>query len=178
MCYHLLSIYKRHINVKYPIFFNYELDSLVKGFLKIMDAISSRNEIGRQRLKRKRSDGVGSINTFTYSEIPQGSVEHAIVLIILALGEFCSHKESVNFPQKGGPVHFQHGYPSPEVIPMVSGHSSVGGDVPHPLRSLAVTPGLTYFTAAIDIMRNHFGSNTLRYVQLNILASFYIGQLT
>ncbi len=183
--YRLLNIYKRHINIKCPLFFDYELDSLVEGFLKSINAASSmsKDEIGRQQLMRKRSDDRVRLsnNTSSCSEVPQGSAEHAIVLVILALGEVCGHKESVNFPQKGssgGPIHFQRGYPSPEEIDYGLRPSSAEEDVPQTARSLAVTPGLTYFTAATDIVGKHFGSNTLRYVQLNIVASFYLGQLT
>ncbi len=185
--YRLLNVYKRHVSIKYPIFFDHELDSLAERFLKPISAPSliSNDEIGRQGLKRKRSDDrVGvSINTSTCSEVPLGSVEHAIVLVILALGEAYGHNESGNHPQKGSssdPVHFQSGYPSPEEMdhPLASSHSSAEKGVPQPLRTLAITPGLKYFTAATEIMGKHFGSNTLRYVQLIILESFYLGLLT
>lgn len=118
-----------------------------------------------------------------YFEVPQGSVDYAIVLIILALGEVYRPKESVNFSQRGSsgdPVHLQSSHPSSEGRdqPMASGHSSAEEDIPPTLRSLAVNPELARFTAATDIMRKHFGSNTLRYIRLKILASFNLGQLT
>lgn len=179
----LLNIYKRHINDNYPIFSNYELNSLVKGFLKSIDAISptSEDEIGSRKRRRFEGRVEMSVNTFICYKVPQGSVEYAIVLVTLALGEVCGQSEIVH--QKGSsnsPADFHNGYPSPSDIcqPKASIHNPVNENAPQTTSSVAVTPGLAYFTAAIDIMKNHFGTNTLGYVRLQILASLYLGQLT
>jgi len=136
--YRLVSDYKWHINLKYPVLFDSELDPMVEEFLQ---------------LQRKRTAMRGRV-----SEAPYRSVEHAMVLVIFALGRICKHREDENALQQASP-----------------GPSSAEEDVSQ--ASQAATPGLTFFHEATDIMAKHFGSNNLAYVRLNILACLYLGQL-
>lgn len=137
---------------------------------------------------------------------PQRSIETALVLVILALGRICEHRTKIPnvVPDYDEASSSQNGHPSPfGLSPGASPQSSFSSnkerlargsstrrnstdsDFPDnirrnasaPIRNMDVIPGLAYFAAATDIIGNQLGGNTLRHVQVNILAGLYHSQL-
>lgn len=139
------------------------------------------------------------------SHRPQGrveslpSIEHsitnAIVLLVVALGKICAHKES---PLPAAPT------PAPQIstpgnsftdVPVPSG-AAVSSAPPSPYnqtsyprssgkgdfasttaKNMDQIPGLAYFARAADILGEHAGGNDVSHVQANLLAGLYMGQL-
>jgi hypothetical protein len=88
---------------------------------------------------------------------PSRSSHNALVLVILALGKICQHRNSI--PDWVNP--------STELL-----HQ---GSV---LKNYDVIPGLEYFAYATDMLGNITGAyNNMKDVYANIFASLYYGQL-
>jgi hypothetical protein len=223
----LVESYLAHIHIMHPILDPAELRAYAKRFLKqlppnlaskpktpatTMDPprfVGSGTETPGQ--KRKRSP----VSTVELPEVttpyplkpgrPQRSIKNAVLLLVLALGKICEHREKIpdvlpdHESTSSGSPHLRSGYPSPMLAsPVVSSQSS---GLPSPQdsnrnalrrqstesyvtprtillsRNLDVIPGLAYAAFATDILGNEIGENTLHHVHANILASLYFGQL-
>lgn len=136
-------------------------------------------------------------------KIPR-TIHSAIVLLVMALGSVCLHRQPVPGPlppvshaspkntfsspsaynQSGSAATppFQSTGTPPGYHP--HHHSSYGNQAPPPtrvpkklLRNIDVIPGLAYFAKAMEIMGILFGGNDLENVQAGLLAGLYWGQL-
>ena len=134
------------------------------------------------------------------------TIHSAIVLLVMALGSVCRHRQPVPGPlplvPTSSPKHTFNSSPafnqqggSPSTPPYQSAgtppgfhpHHSLGSQVPPPrpplripkklLRNIDVIPGLAYFAKAMEIMGILFGGNELENVQAGLLAGLYWGQL-
>jgi len=115
----LFESYKRHIHILHPFLDMTTLSRFIEKFAKLYG--SERNAplspfIGvngagdggiRTGLKRKRSEpcnnsgpssGDGSSYSNTYRVMPERSLGHAIVYLVLALGKICEHREPLPGP--------------------------------------------------------------------------------
>ncbi|KAF2084119.1 hypothetical protein K490DRAFT_39241 [Saccharata proteae CBS 121410] len=150
---------------------------------------------GTVPLKRKHSSGPGQAPELGSSRKQPQQVErsigNAIVLLVLALGKICEHKQHLD-GHKGG-----SSTPSP-----ASSHSTLAsipspsmndtrfsGSGPTPERNIPnaptedqvwnihVTPGLAYYAYAVEIIGTVHGGNDLSHGQAGVLACLYMGQL-
>ncbi|KAF8458661.1 hypothetical protein BGX38DRAFT_1152515 [Terfezia claveryi] len=133
------------------------------------------------------------------------TIHSAIVLLLMALGSVCLHRQPVPGPlipiATSSPNHafnspptFNQGgststpaFQSAGTPPGFYPHNPYGSQVPPSrppprmpkkfLRNIDVIPGLAYFTKAMEIMGILFGGNELENVQAGLLAGLYWGQL-
>jgi hypothetical protein len=105
------------------------------------------------------------------------SIANAIVLLVIALGRACNHKDSLpgptpttSIPAPNQPsVHWGTKVEQPDVTivdPVLTGPKNTD-----------VIPGLAYYTVATDILGKFCGGVSLSYIQANLLAGLYMGQL-
>tara|TARA_R110002003_G_scaffold63_13_gene5880 strand:- start:2819 stop:4255 length:1437 start_codon:yes stop_codon:yes gene_type:complete len=127
-------------------------------------------------IKRKRSS-----SAFGEPYSPRGAIErslrNAIVLLVLALGKVCSHKDGVlPHPQsdKGPHASGAWGSFSHSSYPNGSFNSDTSDDS-RP-RNIDLLPGMAYFSYATDILGNQQGGHTVGHAQAMILAALYINQ--
>ena len=134
------------------------------------------------------------------------TIHSAIVLLVMALGSVCRHRQPVPgplssittsspkhafnsppaFSQQGGPTSTPP-FQSTGTPPGFHPHNPYGSQVPPSrpppripkkfLRNIDVIPGLAYFAKAMEIMGILFGGNELENVQAGLLAGLYWGQL-
>ncbi|KAK8183402.1 uncharacterized protein BKA78DRAFT_356618 [Phyllosticta capitalensis] len=135
------------------------------------------------------------------------SIGNAIVLLILALGRVCEHKAHLPGPTGGpNTIVGSSLLPSMDSPPATikqspaSSHSTLAsipspgldqGRVPSrrpstdrhyerregPARNVDVTPGLAYYTVAVEIIGAVHGGNNISHGQAGVLAALYMGQL-
>ena len=162
------NLYMEHVNALYPLLTLTQLESLIRDFLTnqgISETISEQS--------------AGPKGKQSGSELPQSSIERALLLLIRALGK--KYDNATSSPEAegspGGSTMFRDGYPTPNHVenPWLTAapaeHSS------HDTRIVSVTPGSEYFAAATDIMATHIGGSSLCHVQAYLLTSIYYGQL-
>ena len=135
-------------------------------------------------------------STTSYTASIEHSVANAIVLLILALGKVCSHRQPVPGPASTTTMHASTPHtmhstlsdlPFPESVPtspfnyqlhLDSGRAKA---VRSPSNSwgknMDVVPGLSYFAIAAGILGELSGGVVVSYVQANLLAGLYMGQL-
>lgn len=133
------------------------------------------------------------------------TIHSAIVLLVMALGSVCLHRQPVPGPlipiatssPKNAfispPAFNQGGSTSTPTIqsagtpPGTYPHNPYGSQAPPSrppprmpkkfLRNIDIIPGLAYFTKAMEIMGILFGGNELENVQAGLLTGLYWGQL-
>ncbi|KAK7633932.1 hypothetical protein IWX48DRAFT_687161, partial [Phyllosticta citricarpa] len=137
-------------------------------------------------LKRKRSNN-GPLPGFE-SSLPQPrrpppverTIGNAIVLLTLAIGKICEHKAHLPGPT-GGPntivgsslLPSMDSPPATIKQPSTDRHQRRDG----PARNVDVTPGLAYYTVAVEIIGAVHGGNNISHGQAGVLAALYMGQL-
>ena len=133
----------------------------------------------------------------------QRTISEGIVLLILALGKICEHQSKIPdvVPDNdGSTTNSPANHVSPPLMhqsPQMSSHSSTfpspimqdrahnrrgstgvpNARYPPGTRNLDVIPGLAYFAAGIDILKNYQGGTGLPYVHACLLAGLYHSQL-
>jgi hypothetical protein len=124
--------YHTHLGILHPILTPRHLNGLIKNFLQSMPGHPSR-----------------SINT-------------ALVLLVLALGEICTHTTKI-----------------PDVSELEDQWAAGAAQRYHfpKARNLDILPGLPYFVLATTIIGNQLGGNSIPHVHAFILASLYYAQL-
>ena len=135
------------------------------------------------------------------------SISTSIVLLVMALGKICQHKQPLPgpVPEETRETPYPHCHPYSPIPPSIqsppgpsirqspasstqsmtnttttSPMSGVpcGARDPSPgARNVDVIPGLAYYAHATDILGNCHGGNDLAHVQANLLAGLYAGQL-
>ncbi|KAK5168588.1 hypothetical protein LTR04_006263 [Oleoguttula sp. CCFEE 6159] len=227
--YRLFDSYLNNIHILHPF-----LDK--EGMIRMVDAFVSRwgntdasfrhsfdtsvangtNQIPKG-LKRKRSNERVDSPFDETTDLPDRSIGTALVLLVLALGRICEHKEPIpglveTESSAFSPISSwsgqtdvspttrsqprmppQHVLSSSAVPTMAVFAARYGQDRRHSTaageadpandrhrspRNVDVVPGLAYFAYATDILGNLVGGNDLPYVQANLLAGLYAGQLT
>ncbi|KAK4237469.1 hypothetical protein C8A03DRAFT_34586 [Achaetomium macrosporum] len=218
--------YQDNIQNMHPLIIPVELKAMVKVFLntvqqsmsrqprgsniaKFVGTPSSQPETGSKRKRSPAPDGAESPSASPKSAKPvfQRSINNALVLLVLALGKICLHKDRIpdvvpvsepvhsspaarnGYPasptQASSPSHSSH--PSPkegsERPPGPSRRSSFQGGGPSAKggtslkRNLDVIPGLDYFAYATDILGGQLAGTSLRHIYAYLLAGLYHGQL-
>jgi hypothetical protein len=212
--------YHDNIQNMHPLIIPVELNAMVKLFLDTLQQNTSRQSRGagiakfvsstpssqaETGSKRKRSPGPDGADLPSGSPksarpVFQRSINNAVVLLVLALGKICLHKEripdvvSVSEPPHGSPLTrngypaspIQAGLPSPkegvERPGMTSRRASFQGAGPSIKgtsfrRNMDVIPGLDYFAYATDIMGGQLAGSSMRHIYAYILAGLFHGQL-
>ncbi|KAI0172211.1 hypothetical protein GGR52DRAFT_580835 [Hypoxylon sp. FL1284] len=217
--------FKDNILIMHPIIIPRELNAIVTIFLHDLsqptDNSSTPASFAKQNmkgytlpsvpkggLKRKRSSSGGEDIPNTHSsKIPMRlfrSVDHALVLLVLALGEICLYRDKIpdvvrdpeapsyGYPsmrndiltspsQRSPPVVVSHYLSSGLRSPEESGRGPVNQRLLHRTppdqRNMDVIPGLKYFALATDIIGSHLTGFELKHVWMHILAGLYYGQL-
>lgn len=163
------NLYMKHVNILYPLLTLTQLESLIQDLIRT-NSISNTTSDQSARLKRKRSG----------SEQPQSlqlSIEHALLLIIRALGKKYDNPLSPECEgSPSGSTMFRNGYPTPKYVEK-AWTATLDEHFSYETRITGVNPGSEYFAAATDIMAKHIGGTSLCHVQVFLLASIYHGQL-
>lgn len=222
----LVESYLEHIHIMHPILDPTELRSYTKRFIKQLPPSASKPKTPATTMDPPRFIGSGTdtpgqkrkrspVSSVELPEVttpyplkpgrPQRSIKNAVLLLVLALGKICEHREKIpdvlpdHESTSSGSPHLRSGYLSPMLAsPVISSQSS---GLPSPQdtnrnalrrqstesyvtprtilhsRNLDVIPGLAYAAFATDILGNEIGENTLQHVHANILAGLYFGQL-
>jgi len=185
----LISSYMNHIHMIHPISSPNRLAALFKRFIKSSDPaklMSKANGNEARGLKRKRPvEDAEALDDFVGSKIGKPSIELAFLLLVLALGMVCDHREiRARAFHEGGEelddsMSPRNSYPSPEEVDRLwkNRHPSVNGIVPQELGNMDTTPGLDYFVAATGIIEKIDYEDSQCYVQAQILISLYQRQL-
>jgi hypothetical protein len=204
----LSASYMHNLNRMHPIITPDCLRGLTKSFMRqIRNSERAHSPNGKEtKGKRKRSPSIEYRNPFlAYLQPgrPQRSLGTAIMLMILALGKICEHRERIpNVVQKSDQAAHHSDSPSSNGIDLTPIPSTPASSLQSPIgqpghinkqspkftrrgsvesapmpRNLDVIPGLAYFAVGSDILGNHMGSHSLQYVHAYILASLYYGQL-
>ena len=129
------------------------------------------------------------------------SMDNAIVLLVLALGEICTWKKEIPGPVRDPPrrgslfaqgiisdpaYHNSPPFPAQSPSDGYMGHNrrrSIPNATPNlttpdqGLRNMDVVPGMAYYAIASDILGNLQGGNDLAHAQACLLAALYTGQL-
>jgi hypothetical protein len=219
-----VSSFEEHILSMHPVITPRELDDLVKIFLRQLphaEAKSTKPPVAKFPLvqpsvsvetgnKRKRSSPAAEMDPGTVPlkpGKPYRSIHSAVVLLVLALGKICLHRDKLPdvvpdsereqrshgsplirnghpaSPMQGSPPNYSS-LPSPKeherVLPSrrQSFQGSAGPKTGHSLRkNYDIIPGLEYFAYASDILGNQLGGATMRHAYAHIFAGLYHGQL-
>lgn len=208
----LAKAYMETLNIMHPIITKHGLEQLTRLFLKEI-AVGRKNHhdsnvvaasfLGHEK-KRKRDSP--SIQTIVADDIRLPyTMSTATMLLVLALGKICNHKQtvpapppapdapaaasppSITFSQSPSPAqrsatlpHSRTVRPSPSSsLPSHESSSEThsGLRYPHDVKNVDVIPGLAYFALAANILGDHEGENNLQMVQACLLAGLYHGQL-
>ena len=127
------------------------------------------------------------------------SVANAIVLLVIAIGKVCSHKDPLPGPATTAsiristphgqysdlPLPMPHSHPGSQVNSPMNHHNTINGTVAPAVSSPAnpqgknmdAIPGLAYFAKAADILGELPGGVDVSHIQANLLAGLYMGQL-
>jgi hypothetical protein len=124
------------------------------------------------------------------------SVANAIVLLVMALGKVCAHRQPLPAPASttsmtSSTPHMSHSVFSGDLPPAKSaptspfnhahlnGHGAVGASSPsNPQgKNMDLIPGLSYFAVAAGILGELPGGNDVSHIQANLLSGLYMGQL-
>ncbi|TKA64226.1 hypothetical protein B0A49_09967 [Cryomyces minteri] len=192
--YRLFDSYLNNIHILHPF-----LDK--EGMIRMIDAFVSRwgntdasfrhpfdtsvangtNQMPKGLKRRRSNERVDSPFDET-TDLPDRSIVTALVLLVLALGRICEHKEPLPGVVKTessafSPTSSWSGQTDVSPTSRIS-EADPANDRPRSPRNVDVVPGLAYFAYATDILGNLVGGNDLPYVQANLLAGLYAGQLT
>ncbi|RYP14053.1 hypothetical protein DL767_010450 [Monosporascus sp. MG133] len=184
--------FKVNILNMHPIMVPEVLDRMVKAFLSSVSTISNTQSKANAGEKRKRPASEGSPAAAQSPSRPQRSITHAVVLLVLALGEICIHKGKAvpeadsltrNSPSVGAgvlaaplqdsPTGFSR-QPQPCGLPSPM-ESEVATPRERSMHHLDVIPGQEYFALATDIIDGTVEDEDLgiQHAHGHILASLY-----
>lgn len=150
-----------------------------------MDELHAANHVNSRPQSRVLSTGVPLI---------EHSVANAIVLLVIALGKVCSHREPLPGPANTTSIRTSTPHsalysdlPMPMSAPTSPFHtqSNLNGtsyiNVSSPAnpqgKNMDAIPGLAYFAKAADILGELPGGTDVSHIQANLLAGLYMGQL-
>ena len=149
-------------------------------------------DIGTQH----RNAQVRTRNTSSFTTNIEHSVANAIVLLVIALGKVCTHRQPIPGPASTSSMHTSTPHtmhstlsdlPFPKSAPTspFSNQLHLNGGGPMAMSSpsnpqgknMDVIPGLSYFAIAADILGELPGGVDVSHIQANLLAGLYMGQL-
>ena len=157
--------YEENIQNMHPLIIPRELHEMIRRLLdharnSTSPAQTAQSATGLKR-KRRTSDLEGVEPTAASPKSPEPfiwrSVQSALALLVLALGEICLWKGKI-----------------PEPVPV--GRAGRDGKT-YVLKNADVIPGLNYFAIATDILGGQLAGTTLQHIHASMLASLYYGQL-
>lgn len=130
------------------------------------------------------------------SSMIEHSVANAIILLVIALGKVCAHKEQVPGPASTASIrtstphniystlsdlpynHVKSAPASPYNQPNGHHPAVTAASPSNPQgKNMDVIPGLSYFAKAADIIGELPGGVDVSHIQANLLAGLYMGQL-
>ncbi|EXJ63224.1 hypothetical protein A1O7_03671 [Cladophialophora yegresii CBS 114405] len=155
--------------------------------------------IGNKR-KRETTDSPKSIDdynrqptkVFNASQVPsiEHSIKNAIVLLVVALGKVCAHREPLPGPASTAAMRTSTPHsalysdlPLPASAPTspYNNQATLNGTVSSPAnpqgKNMDIIPGLAYFAKAADILGELPGGADVSHIQAYLLAGLYMGQL-
>jgi hypothetical protein len=131
-------------------------------------------------IKRKRSnsilgDGYGHAEDLCKGTIER-SLRNAIVLLVLALGKVCQHKDPLPAPQADRNPMAGESWGYSRDSPRSANNSFNSESTDARPRNIDILPGMAYFSCATDILGNQNGGNTVAHAQAMLLAALYLSQ--
>lgn len=185
----LLESYHQHIHTLHPFLNPSKLRKMIKDFSEVYspdartgNAMSPGTALPNRLkgIKRKRSSSAFGDGYFSLGDLCKGSIErslrNAIVLLVLALGKVCQHKDALPSPQGDRNPMANGAWGYTRDSPHSSSHSFSSEDPDNRPRNIDILPGMAYFSYATDILGNQQGGNTVAHAQANLLAALYLGQ--
>ncbi|KAJ9653027.1 hypothetical protein H2201_009181 [Coniosporium apollinis] len=201
----LFASYMQSIHILHPFLNEIRISKMIEAFTNryssgmppVKPPGFAVQPLGSQPLKRKRSNG--GTPGLAFSSMPEPgfpspsklplerSTSSAIVLLVLALGRVCEHKQpllgsmetrSSNTDIQGSPgmdslVAARRASPaSLEGLPAFEQPTFAKRN-----RNVDIIPGFAYYARATDILGNLRGVHDLSHAQANLLAGLYMGQL-
>jgi len=131
-------------------------------------------------VKRKRSNSVLGDGYGLKEDLNKGSIErslrNAIVLLVLALGKVCLHKDPLPAPQADRNPMSSDSWGYTRDSPRSANNSFHGESSDSRPRNIDILPGMAYFSYATDILGNQQGGNTVAHAQAMLLAALYLSQ--
>ncbi|KAI9836789.1 MAG: hypothetical protein M1819_000954 [Sarea resinae] len=221
--YRFADSYFRHIHILHPFLQRGMTRKLLDSFLARYGPSSehlakpvnfengSPGSFNRTQKRKRSAGGVppmasnlssSSTGSFPGPNPPDHSISTAIVLLVLALGAVCEHKDPLpgitggSARLRSDPLGSPYGSPhSARPSPSSSQHNSFTSayspddreasrrpscedpNAGSALRNIDIIPGLAYYAYATNILGNHHGGNELPHVHACLLAGLYAGQL-
>ena len=145
---------------------------------------------------RYKGNHARAANSVTSTNNIEHSIANAVILLVMALGQMCTHRQPIPGPVRTSPVHTStphiiHSMPSDVPFPTSAPTSPFSNQYPvHGNRAIAVSsplnsqeknsdhvPGLSYFARAADILGELPGGVDVSHIQANLLAGLYMGQM-
>ena len=189
--------YMENIHILHPFLEPKELRQMIRTFKKRYSwHVEVKHTMVGAKRKRKATGLPGPLHTAVgnqhrNAQVPprnilaptvniERSVANAIILLVIALGKVCTHRQPIPAPASmssthPSPPHAMHSalsdLPSPEPEPTSSCLSNPQE------RNMDVIPGLSYFAVASDILGELPGGGDVSHIQANLLAGLYMGQL-
>lgn len=179
--------YLEHMHMLHPFLNQRDLEGKVEGFIKKYcpgggpispTAMSGTGSLPRGS-KRKRSDHS--------SRRVEGSIDNAIILLVLAVGCICDRRDDpLLWNDRSHPANLNSGTSSQQgaAFSPVDGQTSFSsmstirsGPEPRRQKNMDFIPGLDYYAYAAFILGTLQGGFRLPYVQAALLAGIYAGQL-
>ncbi|KZF20052.1 hypothetical protein L228DRAFT_270807 [Xylona heveae TC161] len=228
--YRLFESYVKNVHILHPFLDKPRLSKMIETFVARY-ATSTSNGLetphrdsqreyhapSHRGPKRKRSLGSTASHSLpsngsspnqqsNMATLPERSISTALVLLVLALGRICEHKDPLpalvseygQWDPPGTYASFPVQLDSPPMLTKQSPSSRSPSDWGRPtppsrrpsietlaseerrdlhLKNIDVIPGLAYYAYATDILGNLHGGNDLPHIQANLLAGLYAGQL-
>jgi hypothetical protein len=186
-----VNAYMVNIHILHPFLDNRVLREIVSRFKQRYswaDSRPSQRQSNASKRKRATNKFPGTTSGEAVPNRPcvpglggvpeiEHSIANAIILLVIALGRVCAHRGSLpgpmlatSIPAPNSPT--VHRGMKPEQPDIAIADPSHAGS-----QKTDVTPGLAYYTVAADILGKFCGEVSLSYIQANLLAGLYMGQL-
>jgi hypothetical protein len=201
-----VNAYMANIHILHPFLDNRGLRKMVSRFKERYSWASSRlshkqPNAGKRKRTANKFPGMTSGGAVPNGPCVPGlggvpeiehSIANAIVLLVIALGRACAHKDSLPGPTPETSTFTPNRSPYsrlPTSIPAPNSPTVHCGmkleqsdfnifDPTHPAgKNTDVIPGLAYYDVAAGILGEWCSGVSLSYIQANLLASLYMGQL-
>jgi hypothetical protein len=195
-----VNAYMANIHIMHPFLDNRVLRKMVSRFKQCYSwAYSRLSQRQPSAGKRKRTANKFS-GTTSGRAVPNGpcvsglgevpeiehSIANAIVLLVIALGRVCAHKDSLPGPTPADRSPHSRSPPSipapnsPTVhrgMKLEQSHVNMFDPTYTGAKNTGAIPGLAYYALAAEILGELCGGVDLSYIQANLLAGLYMGQL-
>ena len=169
---------------------------VVTGAKRKREATNSPTPTEEMDIDPQHKNQVRLGSTVSYTTNIEHSVANAIVLLVVALGKVCTHRQPIPGAASTTSMHTSTPHtmhstlsdlPFPKSAPTSpfnnqlhlngSGGMAVSSPSNPQGKNMDVIPGLSYFAIAADILGELPGGVDVSHIQANLLAGLYMGQL-